>query len=115
MGLIVVDTTVLLYAVGENHPLQEPCRRFVDMVGDGLPATTTLEVIQEFSHVRSRRRTRQDAAKLARAFAGLMSPLLAPVTDDLLEGLALFEGRDDLGSFDSVLAAVCLRRSLTLT
>ncbi len=114
MGVIVVDTTVLLYAVGKDHALQEPCRRFVDMVGDGLRATTTVEVIQEFAHVRSRRRTRHDAARLARYFAGLMSPLLSPTAVDLIDGLALFEGRADLGSFDSVLAAVCVRRSMTL-
>jgi len=112
--MIIVDTTVLLYAVGEDHALQEPCRRFVDMVGDGLQATTTVEVIQEFAHVRSRRRTRLDAGRLARYFSGLLSPLLSPTAADLVDGLALFEGRADLGSLDSVLAAVSMRRSMTL-
>lgn len=114
MGVTVVDTTVLLYAVGDAHTFREPCRRFVDTVGNGLEATTTVEVIQEFVHVRSRRRTRQDAVELARFFTRLMSPLISPVTGDLVDGLALFESHADLGSFDSVLAAMCLRRSMQL-
>lgn len=46
--MIVVDTTILVYAVGADHPLQEPCRRFVRAVAGGeLSASTTVEVIQE--------------------------------------------------------------------
>ena len=47
--MIVVDTTVLVYAVGADHPLREPCRAVVSGVESGrLTASTTIEVIQEF-------------------------------------------------------------------
>jgi uncharacterized protein len=63
--VIVLDATVLVYAVGGKHPLRDPCRRLVDAVADGsLAATTTVEVIQELVHVRPRRRGRPDAARL---------------------------------------------------
>ena len=56
--VIVLDTTVLVYAVGDDHELREPARRVVvTAVESGTAqATTTVEAIQEFVHVRARRR-----------------------------------------------------------
>lgn len=107
--MIVLDTTVLVYAVGSDHPLAAPCRRLVDAIGHGrLRATTTAEAIQEFVHVRARRRTPRDAAELGRAYAQLLSPLLAIGPDALTHGLRLFERHPSLGAFDAVLAAAAL-------
>lgn len=104
--MIVLDTTVLVYAVGGDHALRDPCRRLVDAIGDGrVVATTTVEVIQEFVHVRARRRDRTDAASLGRAWIGLLSPLLPVSRDDIEAGLGLFERHGELGAFAAVLAA----------
>lgn len=108
--MIVVDTTVLVYAVGDDQDLREPARAIVEAVQDGaLQATTTVEAIQEFVHVRARRRDRADAAALGRAYATLLSPLLQPGEDDLRAGLRLFERDESLGAFDAVLATAALR------
>jgi predicted nucleic acid-binding protein len=112
--MIVLDTTILVYAVGERHPYADACREVVRLLAEGgLRATTTPEVIQEFLHVRARRRSRGDAARLARSFAKLLSPLLAVGDDDLEAGLALYES-SRLGAFDAVLAATALRRGCRL-
>jgi uncharacterized protein len=104
--VIVLDTTVLLYAVGTEHRLRTPCRTLVRAVADGaVRATTTVEVLQEFAYVRARRRGRKDAAELARDYAELLSPLLIVEESDLREGLRLFSEDTRLGSFDAVLAA----------
>lgn len=104
--MIVLDTTVLVYAKGADHPLRDPCRDLIAAIADGaLEATTSVEVIQEFVHVRARRRARADAAAMARDFADLLSPLLAVGRDELQHGLALFERIEPLGAFDAVLAA----------
>lgn len=110
MGLIVLDTSVLVYAVGTEHPLREPCRRLIAAIGDGVEATTTIEVIQEFAHVRARRRSRGDATSLARNFITALAPLLAPTTTDLVDGLVLFGQHPALDCFDAVLAATCVAR-----
>ena len=56
--MIVLDTTVLVYALGGEHALREPCQRLVEAVAEGrVEATTTVEVIQEFVRVRARRWT----------------------------------------------------------
>jgi predicted nucleic acid-binding protein len=113
--VILLDTTVLVYAVGSEHPLRAPSRAIVEHVVAGtVRATTTIEVIQEFAHVRGRRRGREDAASVARAFAGLLGPLATVGPEDLDVGLHLYAGADRLGSFDAVLAAVALDRAATL-
>jgi uncharacterized protein len=108
--VIAVDTTVLVYAVGSNHSLRDPCRALVDAAGDGrLSVTTTVEAIQEFAHVRARRRERAEAVQRAGEFAILLAPLLRPDEQDLRRGLELFAAHERLGAFDAVLAATVLR------
>jgi uncharacterized protein len=104
--MIVIDTTVLVYAVGAKHPFRDPCRTLVKAIGDGdVEATTTVEVIQEFTHVRARRHDKKDAAGLARDYIELLSPLLIVEETDLREGLRYYEQVAGIGSFDAVLAA----------
>jgi predicted nucleic acid-binding protein len=112
--VIVLDTTVLVYAVGDDHPLRDAARSLLAAAADGtLRATTTPEAIQEFAHVRARRRDRADAAALAGSYTDLLSPLLEVGEADLREGLRLFEHGHALGAFDAVLAAVALRAGAT--
>ncbi len=108
--MILLDTTVLSYAVGAEHPLHAPCRRLLWAHGDGrIEATTTIEVVQEFVHVRARQRSRLDAVTLARQYMVAL-PLLVTHPEDLDLGLALFERYPALGAFDAVLAAVGLNQ-----
>ena len=108
--MILLDTTILVYAVGEEHPLRQPCRRLLAAHAEGrLEATTTIEAIQEFTHVRARRRSRSDAVRIARHYGAALRPLFT-TSDDLDRGLQLFEGHPELGAFDAVLAAVALGR-----
>jgi len=108
--MIVLDITVLVYAVGSDHELRQPCRDLVQAILDRrIEATTTVEVIQELVHVRSRRRGRQDAADIGRDFADLLAPLLTVSQEDLLSGMALYARNERLGAFDSVLVAAATR------
>lgn len=113
--MILLDTTILVYAVGAQHPLRQPCRSLLEGIRDGaVRATTTVEVVQEFAHVRSRRRPRPDASERARDYARGLSPLVRPEEADLFAGLDLWEASMDLGPFGAVLAATALRRGWAL-
>jgi len=108
--VIVIDTTVLTYAVGVEHPLRDPCRRLLRAHADGaIDAATSIDVVQEFVHIRACRRSRADAVNLARRYTAALS-LLETHLDDLDLALNLFEQHSVLGVFDSVLAAVALNR-----
>ena len=109
--MIVVDTTVLLYAVGTHHPLRQPSVRLIEAIREGsLHATTTVEVIQEFVHAFARRRDRRDASRVGRAWAALLAPLISTMREDLEQGLTLYESDPRLGAFDALLAAAALAR-----
>ncbi|MGH7920011.1 MAG: type II toxin-antitoxin system VapC family toxin [Candidatus Dormibacteraceae bacterium] len=113
--MILLDTTILVYAVGVEHPLRAPARALLELVRAGtVRATTTIEAIQECAHVRSYRRSRVDAATLARAYAVGLSPLVRPEADDLFEGLDLFGTSSRIGAFEAVLAATARRREWAL-
>lgn len=46
-----IDTAVLMYAGGVDHPQRQPCRRILDQIADGtLDAVTSVEVVQEVLH-----------------------------------------------------------------
>jgi predicted nucleic acid-binding protein len=108
--VILLDTTVLSYAVGATHQLREPCRRLLTAHAEGrVELTTTVEVVQEFAHDRARRRPRGDATALARRYRSAFALLTTEVAGlDL--GLTLYERYERLGAFDAVLAAVALNR-----
>lgn len=109
--MIILDTTVLVYSVGAGHALRDPCRKIIEAIGRGRStATTSAEVIQEFVHVRAKRRPRPDAAQLGAAFVDLLSPLLELNAADVRSGLRLFGAYKELGAFDAVLAASAIAR-----
>lgn len=109
--MIVLDSNVLLYALGRDHPLRQPCRRLVEAIGNHLiDATTTVEVIQEFVHVRARRYGRGDASQQGSNYVSLLSPLISLEDRDLRAGLRLFERAVELDAFGAVLAATAVAR-----
>ncbi len=107
--MIILDTTVLVYAKGADHPLRERCRALVDAIGRNVvEARTTPEVIQEFAHVRARRDGRRRAVSDALGLVGTLSPLLLVDGAILSLGLRIYEETPGLGSFDAVLAAAAI-------
>lgn len=103
--MIVLDTTVLVYAVGGEHRFRDPTRLLVEAIAARRTrATTTVEAIQQFAHVRARRRGRHDAQRLATAYVDLLSPLLTTPEADVRAGLEVWSNNPAIGAFDAVLA-----------
>jgi uncharacterized protein len=97
-----------------DHPLRAAAAGLIHAVGDGrIAATTTVEVIQEFTHVRARRGSRSEAVALARDAVTLLTPLVTVTPEDLTAGLTLFDRHTGLGTFDAVLVAVARRIGAT--
>lgn len=106
--MILLDTNILVYAVGSDHPLRLPCRRLLAAhAGGHVDCATTIAVIQEFAHTRARRYSRPDALQLARFYRRALHIELL-VRGDLDLGLTLFERHPALDAFDALLASVAL-------
>ena len=94
--MILLDTSVLVYAVGNEHPLRDPCRRVLSAQRDGaIDAAVTVEILQEFTHARARRHPRADAVAVARDYAASLRVLQATAAD-LDRGLDIFVAHPDL-------------------
>ena len=106
--MILIDASVIAYAVGEPHPLREPCRRILEAHGDGrLEVMTTVETLQAFLQLRLRHRSREDATALTRELAAALRPIVTSRTD-LERALALMDQHPDLPPSRAVLAAVAI-------
>lgn len=107
--MLTIDTNILMYKSGGDHPLRAPCGRIMALIADGtLDAMTTPEAIQEFAHIYARRRGRRAAVQRAIEYAELLGPLRLTEPEQLELGLQLWAEHDQLGAFDAVLAAVAL-------
>jgi predicted nucleic acid-binding protein len=111
---VILDTNVLVYAVGAEHPLRGPARRLITALRDGeLQATTSVLVLQEFTYVYARRRGPEAAAGLARSYIDLLEPLIPVEQPHLMTALRLLE-RYDVRPSDALLAAAALHTSQTI-
>lgn len=107
--VLTIDTNVLMYDAGDDHPLRAPSQRIIQLIADGeLQAMTTPEAIQEFAYIFARRRGRRAAVRLAAEYAELLAPLRLTEAEHLETGLQLWSDNEQLGAFDAVLAAVAL-------
>ena len=108
--MILLDTTCLVYAVGDDHERRASSRALIDAALRGtITARTTSQIIMEFAHVRGRRRDRTDAASLARDFSDLLGPLETTTAPDVATALTLWQDNPRIGSFDALLLAVAVR------
>ena len=109
----LVDTAVLAYAVGADHPLRAGCRRIVEAAGAGdLELHASVEMVQEFVFHRMRRGDRRTAIKQARDVAALC--VLHDFDRAVLQtALDLIADSDDIGGRDAVHAATALRHGLS--
>ncbi len=60
---VFLDTSVFLYAVGAEHHYRKACREILFAAGiDRFEAVVNVEVLQEYTHVRSRKGVLREAA-----------------------------------------------------
>lgn len=109
-----VDTSVLLLAVGGDHPDREPSRTFLDAaVGAGQGVHASIEAMQEYLFHRMRVSDRQSALRESRALLAVLhlhdvTPAVFQRSLSVVESTSL-RGRDALhaatameAGFDSI-------------
>jgi uncharacterized protein len=111
---VFLDTNVLVYALGEQHRYREPCRRIVRLLADGrLEGETSVEVIQEFIHVRERRGSgRAEALERTHEYVELFGVVHSFEPRDLDRCLSLMSAIADLPARDAVHAATAINRGI---
>lgn len=113
MTRVLVDTNVILYALGGPHAQAEPCRRVLALAGEGkLRLEAPVDLVQEILHHRSRRLSdRSQAAADALAAANLCR-LHAVEPSDTRAAATLFASSSRLSARDAIFAAIASRHGL---
>lgn len=113
MRRIFVDANVFLYAIGEAHPLRDPCRRHISGIAGGeVGGETSFEVLQEVAHFRRRRRG--DGTERVREILAWKLPIHSTEKPDLELAFELLDAHPQLAARDALHAATALNRGLDL-
>ena len=114
MVTVFVDSAVVMYAAGGDHPLRDPCRRIIDGISDGsIDGVTSAEVIQEIFHRFLSIGRPEQGATLAERTQDLMAPVL-PITHALMRRVPLLAGRyPTLAARDLIHVATCLHEGIS--
>lgn len=111
---VFVDTAVIMYAGGRDHPLRAPCQLLLRRIADQrLDAVTSVEVIQEILHRFTALRLPDIGAAMARDALDLFAPVL-PVTHAVMRRMPdLVAHYPALAARDLVHAATCLHEGIS--
>ena len=111
--MIFVDTNVIMYAVGREHPLRPEAQAFfVESLASNEVLVTSAEVLQELLHaylVANRIETLDTALSLARARIQTVWPVEA---EDVDLARLLVDRHPGLGARDLLHVACCSRRDV---
>ena len=108
-----IDTAVIMYAAGSEHPLRAPCRHLLERIADGaFEAVTSVEVVQEILHRFAALRRPELGATMARDALDLFAPVL-PVTHAVMRRMPDLVGEHPtLAARDLVHVATCLQEGI---
>jgi predicted nucleic acid-binding protein len=111
---VFIDTAVIMYATGAEHPLREPSRRVLSRIGTGeLDGVISVEVIQEILHRFSSVRRRDVGEAQARDAMDFFAPVL-PITHALMRRVPDLAARyPSLTARDLVHVATCVHEGIT--
>jgi predicted nucleic acid-binding protein len=111
---VFIDTAVIMYAAGAEHPLREPSRRVLSRIGTGeLDGVISVEVIQEILHRFSSIRRRDVGEAQARDAMDFFAPVL-PITHALMRRVPDLAARyPSLAARDLIHVATCVHEGIT--
>ncbi len=113
MKRVLLDTNVILYALGGPHAQAEPCRRILELAGEGaLRPEAPVDIVQEILHHRNRRLGNRAQASRDALAAATLCRLHAVEPQDAREAPRLFAASPRLSARDAVFAAIATRHGL---
>lgn len=110
---VFIDTSVIMYAAGTDHPMKAPCQAILHRVNDrSLDAMISAEVIQEILHRAVAQRRAEDGIALVNRAMDLFAPVL-PITHALMRRVPdLVDRYPSLDARDAVHVATCIHEAI---
>ena len=109
-----IDSSVIMYASGADHPMRSPCGRIMSAIADGrLEAVTSVEVVQEIVHRYLSIGRAAGGLLVAEQTMDIFAPVL-PVTHALMRRVPDLARRyPRLQARDLVHVATCIHEGIT--
>ena len=113
MMTLFVDSSILMYTAGGDHPLREPSVRIMDRVSSGaLAAVTSTEVVQEIFHRYLNIRRPDIAIRLAGQTMDIFAPVV-PITHAIMRRMPDLATRyPELQARDLIHVATCIHEGI---
>jgi len=110
---VFLDTAIIMYAAGAQHPHKQPCADILSRVGAGeLNAVISAEVIQELAHRFVHAGKSSRASELTRNALDLFAPVI-PITQSVVARLpGLIDRYRALEARDLIHVATCLEERI---
>lgn len=107
-----IDTSVIMYAGGVEHPHRAACRRVLEGVADGsIEAVTSTEVVQEILH-RFARGRRDVGQRMARSVLDLFDELIPIDRQSIAAAVSLYADHPQLCARDALHVATCVNSAI---
>lgn len=115
MKTAFIDTNIIFYAFGREHPLKARCRDLLNKASNGeLTVVANAEVLQEILYVHWRRNDLERGGEVFDAVQGLLQEVYPVDMETMNEARTLLDKYPDIPPRDAVHAATALINDIPL-
>lgn len=109
----LIDTNIILYSLGREHSLKEPCRGLIAKIVSGeIAANIDVEVLQEVLYVYTHRNERAKGIAACRYLLDIFPNPFPVAKNDLSTAISFMDKYPSLVSRDALHAAVVVNNKL---
>lgn len=109
----LVDTNIIIYSLGKEHPLKEPCRKLIAKVASGdIIANIDVEVLQEILYIFTYRNQRSKGIDACYYLLELFPNPFTISKNEINSAIFLMDEYPSLVSRDAIHAAVVINNKL---
>lgn len=109
----LIDTNIILYSLGREHPLKEPCRKLIaEIISGEIAANIDVEVLQEILYVYTSRNERGKGIAACRYLLDIFPNPFPIAKNDISLAIAFMDKHHVLVSRDAIHAAVVTNNRL---
>lgn len=113
MRAYFVDTSVVMYAAGAEHPYKESCSQIITAISAGkIVAATSTEVCQEVLHRFSLIKRREEGIRVVKDMLLIVPQILAFTHEDIEKAVQVLQRYHGVSSRDAVHVAVMQNNDL---
>jgi predicted nucleic acid-binding protein len=111
--LKLIDTNIILYSLGREHPLKEPCRSLVAKIASGeIAANIDVEVLQEVLYVYTHRNERAKGIEACRYLLDIFPNPFSVSKNEIFSAISFMDKYPSLISRDAIHASVVVNNKL---